>query len=154
MLIEPGELVTPQQKLAVLGSAKDFEMELQVDEFDIARIRVGQVVQVTLDSYRGEVFQGSVSRVDPSMDSRSRTFTVMALFTTMPEMLYPNLTVEANIVVDRKDQAMTIPAEYLVDGGFVLTGKDERIAVEIGLRDLQRVEVISGIDSSTVILKP
>lgn len=154
LLIEPGELVTPQQKLAVLGSAKDFEMELQVDEFDIARIHVGQVVQLTLDSYRGEVFEGAVSRVDPLMDPRSRTFTVKAQFTTLPATLYPNLTVEANIVVERKDTALTIPVEYLVDGGFVLTGKDERRPVEVGLRDLQRVEVLRGIDSSTVILKP
>jgi len=154
LLIEPGELVTPQQKLAVLGSAKDFEMELQVDEFDIARVRKGQEVQVTLDSYRGEVFEGEVSRVDPLMDPRSRTFTVKAVFTKMPGTLYPNLTVEANIVVDRKGQALTIPAEYLVNGAYVITGKGDSTAVKIGLRDLQRVEVLSGIDSATVILKP
>lgn len=154
LLIEPGELVTPQQPLAVLGSTNDFEMELQVDEFDIARVRVGQIVHITLDSYRGQVFQGQVTRVDPLMDQRSRSFTVKAAFTNSPATLYPNLTVEANIVVAAKDRALTIPTEYLVDGSYVLVGKGERRAVELGLRDLQRVELTAGIDSATTILKP
>ncbi len=151
--IEPGELVTPQQPLAVLGSKRDFEMELEVDEFDIARVRVGQPIHITMDSHRGSVFHGQVSRVEPFMDVRSRTFTVRASFTEGPEVLYPNLTVEANIVVAHKERALTIPAAYVVDGA-VLVGPEERRDIEVGLRDLQRVEVLGGLDSGTVILKP
>ena len=152
--IEPGELVTPQQKLAVLGSADRFEMELQVDEMDIARVKPGQEVAVTLDSHPDEVFTGEIARVDPLMDQRSRTFTVLANFTKAPPTLYPNLTVEANIVIERKDSALTIPAAYLVEGDQVMVGEDELRPVKIGLRDLQKVEVLEGIDEGTEILRP
>jgi len=154
VLVETGELVTPQQRLAVLGSAAEFEMELQVDESDIARVRPGQVVHATLDSHPGEVFEGEVVRVDPLMDRRSRGFTVLARFVREPGTLYPNLTVEANIVTAHKERTLTIPSAYLVDGRYVLTGEGERTEVATGLRDLQRVEVLSGIDSTTRILKP
>lgn len=88
------------------------------------------------------------------MNERSRTFTVEAVFKQSPPVLYPNLTVEANIVLARKERALTIPAAYLVDDRYVLVGQDERREVQLGLRDLQRVEVLSGIDSTTVILHP
>jgi HlyD family secretion protein len=151
---ELGELVTPQQRLAVLGRADAFEMELQVDEMDIARVRPGQEVAVTLDSYPGQVFTGEVQRVDPMMDQRSRTFTVLAAFREAPPVLYPNLTVEANIVIERKEDALTIPVAYLVEGDQVLVGEEELRTVRVGLRDLQRVEVLEGLDERTEILRP
>ncbi|MBL7962293.1 MAG: efflux RND transporter periplasmic adaptor subunit [Flavobacteriales bacterium] len=154
VLIERGELATTQRALAVLGRADAFLLELQVDEYDIVRVQPGQDVLITMDSYKGQVLEGTVSRVDPLMNERSRTFTVEAVFKHAPPVLYPNLTAEANIVLARKETALTIPAAYLVDDRYVLVGKGERREVRLGLRDLERVEVLGGIDSSTVILHP
>ena len=153
LLMEPGELATPQKPVAVIGSATDLYLELEVDEKDIALIKPGQAAYVTLELY-DYAFRAEVTRIIPLMDERSRTFTVEARFTEKPPTLYPNLTVEANIQLRQQENAITIPASYIVDGAFVLTAPDERTRVEIGLRDLERVEVLSGIDSSTVIYKP
>lgn len=153
LLVEPGELATPQKPVAVLGSASDLYLELEVDEKDIARVHVGQSVAVALELY-DEAFDATITRIIPLMDPRSRTFTVEARFTTAPPRLFPNITAEANIVLQRKDAAITIPAAYLVDGDQVLVDEEERRKVRIGLRDLERVEVLEGIDGSTVIYKP
>lgn len=154
VLIERGELAVPQRALAVLGRAGNFLLELQVDEYDIVRVGAGQKAWVTMDSYKDQVMEAQVTRVDPMMNERTRTFTVEAVFLVPPPRLYPNLTAEANIVVAHKEHALTIPASHLVDGAFVITGKDQRTPVEVGLKDLQRVEVLSGVDSTTVIYHP
>ncbi|MBK9146587.1 MAG: efflux RND transporter periplasmic adaptor subunit [Flavobacteriales bacterium] len=154
VLIERGELANPQRALATVGRADAFLMELQVDEYDIVRVKPGHDVLITMDSYKGQVLEGTVSRVDPLMNERSRTFTVEAIFKQAPPVLYPNLTVEANIVLARKERALTIPAAYLLDERYVLVGKDERREVQVGLRDMQRVEILSGIDGTTAILLP
>jgi multidrug efflux pump subunit AcrA (membrane-fusion protein) len=153
LLVEPGELATPQQPVAIIGSATDLYLELEVDERDIARVKVGQEVAVTLELYR-EAFPATITRIVPLMDARTRTFTVEARFTQAPPQLYPNLTAEANIILDRKARALTIPASYLLPGDSVGTGTEERTAVQIGLRDLDRVEVLGGIDSTTVLFRP
>ena len=153
LLVEPGELATPQQPVAIIGSATDLFLELEVDERDIARVKVGQEVAVTLELY-SEAFPAAVTRIVPLMDARTRTFTVEAHFTERPPQLYPNLTAEANIVLARKARALTVPASYLLPGDSVLTGPEARTAVRIGLRDLERVEVLSGIDSTTVLYRP
>jgi HlyD family secretion protein len=153
LLIEPGELATPQKAIAVVGSATDLYLELEVDEKDIARVQLGQTVAVTLELFE-EAFDATVTRIIPLMDPRSRTFTVEARFTKLPPKLFPNITAEANILLEQKSNAITIPASYLVDGTHVLTSDDERTAVRIGLRDLERVEILEGIDSTTVLYKP
>ncbi len=153
LLVEPGELATPQKAIAVIGSATDLYLELEVDEKDIARVQVGQAVSVTIELYE-YAFDATVTRIIPLMDPRSRTFTVEARFKEKPPKLFPNITAEANILLETKNNAITIPASYLVDGSHVLTGEDERTPVRIGLRDLERVEILDGIDSTTVLYKP
>lgn len=153
LMVEPGELASPQRPVAVVGSATDLFLELEVDEKDIALMQVGQNVSVTLELYE-HAFDATVTRIIPLMDPRSRTFTVEARFKEAPPKLFPNITAEANILLRMKEDALTIPAGYLVDETHVLTGKDERRAVRTGLRDLERVEIIEGVDSSTVLYKP
>lgn len=152
LMVEPGELATPQKPVAVLGSATDLYLELEVDEKDIARVQVGQGVAVTLELYEN-AFDATITRIIPLMDPRSRTFTVEARFKEPPPKLFPNITAEANIILRTVDDALTIPASFL-DGDHVLTGEEERTLVRTGVRDLERVEILDGIDSTTVLYKP
>ncbi|MBK6543022.1 MAG: efflux RND transporter periplasmic adaptor subunit [Flavobacteriales bacterium] len=152
--IEPGELATTQKAVAVIGSASNLYLELEVDEYDITQVKPGQKAVISLDSYSGKAFGAEITRIIPMMDERSRTFRVEARFTGTPPMLFPFLTAEASIVLRTKEQALTIPAAYLIDGNYVLTGDDERTPVKVGARDLEKVEVLEGIDANTALYKP
>lgn len=154
LMIEPGELATTQRGVAVIGSATDLYLELEVDEYDIQKVKPGQRIFATFDSYADSAFPAEVMRIIPLMDERSRTFRVEARFTEKPPPLFPNLTVEANIVLRTKQDALTIPASYIVDGNFVLIDTDKKQRVTLGARDLEKVEVLDGIGISTTIYEP
>lgn len=154
LMIEPGELATPQRPVAVIGSAFDLYLEMEVDEFDIRQIKPGQHVFVTLDSYGDQAFEAEVTRIIPLMNERSRTFKVEARFTKRPPQLYPNLTVEASILIRTKQDALLVPASYIVDGTYVLTDTDEKTLVKLGARDMENVEVLDGITATTPLYKP
>jgi HlyD family secretion protein len=151
---EVGELVSPQTPLAVVGQADSFLLELEVDENDITALREGQAVAITLDAYKGQVFEAVVQRINPIMKDRSRTFTVEARFVQPPPVLYPNLTVEANIIIRAKENALTIPRKYLVEGNYVLLDQEERREVKTGLRDFRKVEILEGLATAEFIYKP
>ncbi len=148
-----GELVNTMEPLASVGSAHDFVIELLVDEVDIVQLCVGQKALITLEAYGTEIFEATVSKIYPRKDERSQTFMVEALFDASPEVLYPGLSGEGNIVIDDKKDVLTIPKSYLVEGDKVLTSKG-LVAVVLGLQDMERVEVLEGIDEHTKILKP
>jgi RND family efflux transporter MFP subunit len=151
LLKEPGEMVNTQTPVAVIGYAHEFIMELQVDEYDIRKIRPGQKVFVSMDSYKGQVFEAIVTKIDPIMHERSRSFTVEATFTAQPSHLYPNLTVEANILISTKKHAITIPRTYLIDENYVLLKSGEKRKVSTGLKDYQRVEITRGLNKDDQI---
>ena len=154
LLVTNGEMVNVQSPVAVIGSATDFMLELQVDEYDIARIKKDQKVLISMDSYKGEVFEGIVTKIDPLMNERSKSFTVEADFVKQPPALFPNLTCEANIVIQSKDKALIIPRNYLLNGDYVLMENNEKRKVVTGLKDYQKVEIIKGLTAKDVICKP
>ena len=70
------------------------------------------------------------------------------------QVLYPNISFEANIVIQRKKNALLIPRTYLLNNSKVINGKGDTITVVTGLKDYQRVEVISGLSKDDELIKP
>lgn len=154
ILKEKGEMVNSQTAVALIGDANTFLLELQVDEYDIAKIKIGQRILITMDSYKGKVFDAVVSKINPIMNERSKSFTIEATFVKQPEALYPNLTCEANILLQEKEKALTIPRNYLLNGDSVILSTKEKKKVITGLKDYQKVEILSGLSVNDVIYKP
>ncbi len=154
IVFKQGEMVNTLNPIAIIGDANNFIIELQIDEFDINRIKTGQKIVLSMDSYRGQIFEAIVTRINPIMNDRSKSFTIEAIFVKQPATLYPNLTCEANIIIQQKEKAITIPRNYLLAGDSVWIKKDKKRKVTIGLKDYQKVEILSGITTNDFIYKP
>lgn len=154
LLKSKGEIVGLQTPLAVIGDSKHFILEMQVDEYDIFKLKEGLMVLVSMDSYKGQVFEAKVTRIYPLMNERSKTFLVEAEFVHGPKVLYPNVTFEANIVLQSKDKALLIPRNYVINDSIVLKASGDSVKVKTGLKDYKKVEILSGITETDELLKP
>ena len=155
LLKEAGEIVSPQTQLGVIGDEKNFEIELQLDEYDIIKIKTGQEVILRMDSYSDTTFEARIDIIKPLMNAKTRTFTVVASFVRMPEVLYPNLSVEASIVLNKRDNTLTIPMTYVSNEKYVTLKDGTKREIKIGIKDYQLAEVLAGIDADTeIILSP
>ena len=153
LLKNEGELISQQTPLARIGQTNSFLVEMLIDEVDIAKVSLGQVALIHLDAYPNEVFEVEVTKIYPLKNSRTQTFKVEGKFRKPPSKLYAGLSGEANIVLSEKKNTLTIPLAYLLENGKVKTAEGE-VAVKLGMRNLERVEVLSGIDTATVLQKP
>lgn len=154
LLKEDGEIVTPQTPLAIIGDASSFILELQVDEYDIVLIQPGQLVKVTMDSYRGEVYDAVITKVYPLLNQRTKTALVEAQFKNQPSILYPNLTLEANIILQVKENVLTLPRAYVVDDTYVISVNGDTIPIKTGARDYIKTEVLEGISENEILILP
>jgi HlyD family secretion protein len=154
ILKKTGELVNPQFPIAVLGKRKNSVLKLQIDEFDIIKVKPNQKVFVTLDSYKGQVFEAKVLKISPIMNDRSKTFTVDAQFTKAPALIYPNLSLEANILIQTKKNVITIPRDYVYQDTYILFADGKKKKINIGLKDYKHVEVLSGLSTKDKIILP
>ena len=154
VLVKEGTLISPQIPLAIIGQKNAFLIELEVDENDMARVQLNQSVLITLDSYKNQVFDAKVDKIYPIMNEQSRTFKIEAHFINPPKKLYPNLSAEANIIIQTKKNAITIPKNYLLKGDSIQISKEQKRKVKIGLSDYQKVEILEGLNANEIIYKP
>ncbi|MCG3164955.1 MAG: hypothetical protein POELPBGB_00715 [Bacteroidia bacterium] len=154
VLKSKGEIATPQTPVAIIGDASDFILEMQVDEYDILKIKKGQNALITMDSYKDRVYEAVITKINPLMNERSKTFLVEAVFIQRPEILYPNITFEASIVIKVKQDALLIPRNYLLNDTSVINKNDEIIVIKTGLKDYRKIEVLSGITADDELVKP
>lgn len=152
--IEKGEMVNVQTQLAIIGDENLFILEMQIDEKDILRTKVGQQVIVTLDSYSDETFEAVITKIHPIMDIKSRSFLIEAEFKEQPKLLYPNLNFQANIVIKTKNNVLLLPREYLVNDSTVINAKGDSLRIKTGLKDFRKVEILEGLTEKDEILKP
>ncbi|MGB6036380.1 MAG: HlyD family efflux transporter periplasmic adaptor subunit, partial [Cryomorphaceae bacterium] len=153
ILKEEGEFISSQTVLAKLGRAESFVLKMQVDEVDIAQVSVGQSAIITLDAYPEQTFDARITKIFPFKNERTQTFEVEAKMDSPPKVLYAGLAGEANIVLEIRENVLSIPIEYLLENDKVKTS-DGEIEVETGIRNMERIEIVSGVDTTATLYKP
>lgn len=147
-----GELVSPQQVFAVLGDVESFIIEMEIDESDITKIKLGQEVVVKMDAF-SNTFNAQVTKILPALDEKTQTFKVEAAFTGKTPTLYPGLTAESNIIISKKSNVLTIPLTYLQAGDYVETDKG-KVKVSVGAKNMTLAEITSGLTADSKIKRP
>ncbi len=105
-----GAYVSPQDKIGTFIDNKDVYAEFGIIEKDIAKIKEGQNVEVTMDSFPDQVFKGQVDSVSPIVEGRSRTLKVRSKLPNVDEKIKPGMFGRVNVLVYEKEDALVIPS--------------------------------------------
>jgi multidrug efflux pump subunit AcrA (membrane-fusion protein) len=105
-----GAYVTPQEKIGTFVDVKDVYAEFGIIEKDIKKVKEGQNVEITLESYPDEVFKGQVESVSPIVESRSRTLRVRSKISNVDDKIKAGMFARVNVLVYEKDDALVIPS--------------------------------------------
>lgn len=149
-----GELIARNRPIMEIGATERFETELQVDETDIVMVKEGQPVYYELDAIEDTVLNGSISMVYPRINTIERTAKVIASINSREYPLYPGMALEANIVIREKENVLVIPVTFINEDNEVILEDGSKKRVETGIRDLNYVEILSGLEEGEVVLKP
>ncbi|MBI1797326.1 MAG: efflux RND transporter periplasmic adaptor subunit [Candidatus Eisenbacteria bacterium] len=159
-LVEVGESVIPGQPVMEVVSLDPLYVSAPLDEIDIGRVREGLPARVTLDPYRGRVWQATVSRVAPVVNDvreQNRTLEVEVELKKDPSAPTPKpgTSADVEIILDRRPDVLRVPTNAVIEGKRVLVldkGAAASRDVKIGLKNWDWTEVVSGVrEGETVI---
>jgi HlyD family secretion protein len=157
---EVGEYITPSPPglpippvIDLLDPASIF-VSAPIDEVDAERILVGQAVRVTVDSRPDQSFPGVVTRVAPyvlDILEQNRTVEVEVELDDPQEMkgVLPGTSADVELILERRDDTLRIPASAVAEGGKILILKDgllEERTIDVGLRNWRFAEVLGGLE--------
>jgi membrane fusion protein (multidrug efflux system) len=149
-----GEIVGPGDVVFTVGQRRPLRIVADVNEEDIARVKVGQAVLLRNDGFT-QPLPATVADVTPKGDPLTKTFRV---YLALPEdtPLLIGMSVEANIITQEVKDAVLVPSEA-VRGNAVFTvenGKIVRRPVTVGLRGARMLEIKAGLREGERIIAP
>lgn len=162
--VEEGEIVTSgrsafSQGAAILTVADLSKMvvKTRINEVDIAKIDLGQRVEIRVDAYRDKVFEGRVSEIAPSAYTPNQrggqqgdgtiTFEVMIEVVGSPAELLPGMSADVDIIVMEDDNVLQLPIDSVIDSE-VLTVK-----VNVPSNSLERFKADEEVEVQNLIGK-
>ena len=159
-MVEVGEPVVPGQPVLEVVSLGRLYVSAPLDEIDIGRVREGLPARVTLDPYRGRVWQGVVTRVSPVVNDikeQNRTLDVEVEMTPDPSAPEPKpgTSADVEIVLDRRDSVLRVPTNAIIESKSVLVvenGKAVSRDVTTGLRNWDWTEITSGLAEGAAVI--
>jgi RND family efflux transporter MFP subunit len=153
---EPGDLASVGKVLFVVADPATLRVTADIDERDVGRLEPGLTAVVRSDAFPERSFQATVTEITPQGDATGRTFRARLLLEPNSP-LKPGMTVETNLVVERRAQAVLAPTQAVKDGA-VFVVEDEharRREVVLGAQGIEASEIRRGLAAGErVIVSP
>jgi RND family efflux transporter MFP subunit len=124
---------------------------IEVVEKDVPLVQIGQTAEIRAEAYPDRVFEGTVTRVVQALNRATRTMTVELDLSNKDRLLKGGMFARVEVLVGKHSNALQIPIDAvsrLEDAQYVYIvrdGKAQRVPVQIGVRDENRVEITQGL---------
>jgi HlyD family secretion protein len=157
--VRAGQYVQAGDLIVAVANLSTVQIRAFVDEPEIGKLSPGQRVNVTWDAMPGRTWQGTLTRV-PTTITQVGSRNVGQITTTVanPDLkLLPNVNVSVNVITAQRDNVVTVPREAVHQHGGanhvyeIADGKLHERDVKMGLSNLTRIEITSGITSGATI---
>ncbi|HRO66393.1 MAG TPA: efflux RND transporter periplasmic adaptor subunit [Pseudobdellovibrionaceae bacterium] len=148
--------------VAIFAMSDRLLIKAQVDETDLAQIKLKQRTRVVLDAYPKEPMGGQVHKIsyESKMTNNVTTYTVDILTDEIPAFMRSGMTANVAFILDSKKDVLTIPAEAIIHRGeaqFAVVKVGDKATerrIETGLSDGKTSEVLQGLSEGDVVLAP
>ena len=156
---EPGNLAQAGSEVLKLGDFSRAKIAVQVSELELGTIRVGQPVQVRLDAYPNQQFEGQVSRISPAADPTARLVPIEVTLPNSERKIRSGLLARVNFARSATQRVVVPEAAIQTPKGqdnsntgtlFTVNGKGDQAkvvarSVKLGQRSDGKVEILSGL---------
>lgn len=159
--IDPGDTVGAGTSCFVVSRQETVKIKGTITESDYPKVRLGQLAHVTIDAFPGVSFDGSVSRLSPTLDASTRTAN-LEVWIPSKGILKPGMFARVEVVVGKHD-GIALPKEavkQLAGTGewyCFIVGPDKKakqIFVKRGIETGNLVEIIEGVSAEDRVISP
>jgi len=107
--VNPGQYLNTGDKVVTLQELDPVYVDFHLPQEDLAQVRPGLEVRLTLDAFPGESFAGKINAVDPLVDSSSRNFQAEATVANPAHKLLPGMFARVVVLAGAPQHYLTLP---------------------------------------------
>jgi RND family efflux transporter MFP subunit len=164
--VPAGQTVSPGLSsplvLMTIADVSRLELQVQVDEADIGKIKAGQKVGFMVDAVPNKMFVGKIAILSEKANIQQNVvyYPVTIALESANTTFKPGMTVRVTVVTGQKKDVLTVPAVAIAarpDGSYVKVvknGQVREVMITKGLIGTDRLEVTSGLQEGDQVLLP
>ena len=163
LYIEEGSVVSAGETTAQIIDMSSLEVELKVDEYDVAAVTPGMPVQISVLATGGQ-FTGSVTALDKNgTTSGDLSYYTAAVALESGEGVYPGMQISAKILREKAENAVLLRQDAIQFDEYnkpyvYMRGADGKEVVQagvsVGASDGIYCEITDGLKAGDTVLKP
>jgi membrane fusion protein, multidrug efflux system len=174
--LDLGQYVSPGTSLITLQQLDPIFVDFPIPEKSLDVLKPGQVIEVEVDAYPGQIFRGQVKTIDARVANDSRNVWVRGQFDNKKRQLLPGMFAHVNVIAGQDQKAVTLPRTAVTyslygESVFVVTPdshdpaaaqaapgspdremKVERRPVRTGATNEDRVAIVEGVEPGAIVV--
>jgi HlyD family secretion protein len=136
------------------------QISVTVSEVDIARVKLGQTAQVTIDALPGKSYSAQVTTINPTATVTQGVvnYPVILVLSNADDAIKPGMTANLIMEVERRDNVLLLPTRAVRTQGnqrlvtVLYKEQSMQIPVTTGLSNDQSIEITSGLQEGDVVV--
>lgn len=158
--VEPGQTITSTEAIFVMSDR--LTVKAQVDETDIAKIKLQQKAEIVLDAYPDQKIEAKVDQIayEAKTVNNVTTYIVDVLPLQTPDYFRSGMTANVHFYQDSRENTLQLSSEAinLVNEKYSVQvkkedGLEERV-IEVGISNGKKTEILSGLVEDEIVVKP
>ena len=109
-LVNLGQFLDRGNPIVNLQALDPIHADFSLPQQRLAEVRTGYQVRLITDAMSGAVFTGTITAINPEIDSATRTFKVQATFANADERLHPGMFGNVEVIAPEKTRVVAVPA--------------------------------------------
>lgn len=156
--VSSGAYLKAGEDIVNLEDIGSLKLDFRVPEAFLSKIAKDQEVNVRVDAFPKDTFNGKIFAIEPAIDTQTRTVLLRARVPNAEGKLKPGLFARVNLILERRGTALVVPEEAIVPKGNlslvvkVVDGKAEFVPVKIGRRRPGEVEIVEGLKVNDTVV--
>jgi membrane fusion protein (multidrug efflux system) len=160
--VDMGEYLVAGSEIVSLEKLDPIFAHFSLPERELSRISRDQQIELEVQAYPGEHFQGVISAIDPGVNTGNRSFRIQAILANPEQRLRPGMFADVRVLLPQTNGILTIPdtaISYAPYGDSVFVIEQEagvnrvsRRQIETGSTRRGRVAVLSGLSEGEQVV--
>ncbi|MGC2184757.1 MAG: efflux RND transporter periplasmic adaptor subunit [Terriglobales bacterium] len=158
--VSVGTFLRTGQSITELANIDEIRVYFSAPERFLSQLNRGAEVAVSTTAYPGYEVKGKIIAIEPMLDPGTRSARVVARVSNPGRKFRPGMSANIAAVLSARPGAITVPNEAVFASGnqsFVFVVKSDstvaRVAVTLGTRLADVVEVVQGLDSGSKVVR-
>lgn len=156
--VNEGELTGPQQVAFVIMQMDKVKVEVDLPEDAFGYMTKGNKSYIEADAIHGEAFEGTITKIYPTIDPLSRTFKITISLSNPEFKLRSGMTARAKVVEKAKNNTTLVPKTSIIRGekGYhvfrVVSNRIEKTKIHPGIEGTAAIEILEGLSPGDVVV--